>query len=120
MSALVASKIRRPSSPSIDLRGDDRRITGPDDALCLQPVQGGAHGPLGQVRVADQRPDAGERLLAVRRRMVGEPDQHRLAGRVPLSAAIARHRREIKSPRNRLDAHREFLQEIDAERLCQA
>jgi len=38
---------------ALDLGGDDRGVTGPDDPISFQPVQSGTHRPLGQIGVAD-------------------------------------------------------------------
>jgi hypothetical protein len=74
--------LRAPVSP-LDLRGDYRRITGPDDPGLFQSVQGGL-----QVRSDRQvqRISVQTEGKAPCRRagVVGQPDQHRLAGRVRL------------------------------------
>jgi hypothetical protein len=99
----------RPMVRPLDLRRDHRRVTRPDDARGFQPVQRGAHRALGQLGVAHQLADTGERLAAVRARVAGQPDQHRLTRRVAFPAAITRDRRQIQRPRQCLHAHRNSL-----------
>jgi hypothetical protein len=86
----------------------DARVAWCDDALGLQPVQAGAHGPLRQPGLADQRGHRGERAGTVRPGVVGQAEEHELArgGRLSSPAGWDRARFSAQETASTLTARR--------------
>jgi hypothetical protein len=88
----------------LDPGRDDARIARCDDARGRQPVQAGAHRPLRQPGVADQRGHRRERAGAVRPGVADQADKDELARAGRLPASVGRDRSQVQRPGDRLDA----------------
>jgi hypothetical protein len=97
--------LRTPVGP-LDPRRDDIRVARPDDPLGRQPVQAGAHGPLRQAGVPDERGHRRECAAPVRPGVVGQAHKDELAGAGRLPTSIIGNRGQVERPRHRLDTHR--------------